>query len=103
MSIEHPNSINQQTIEKIAKLAKLQFKPSDSQDNISKLSEMLALIAHVHQADTDGIEPLAHPLDTMVQRLRSDRVTEGDAHLRFQAIAPNVEAGLYLVPTVIES
>ena len=103
MSIEHPTSINQQTVEKIAKLAKLQLKPSDLQDNISKLSEMLALIAHVHQAETEGIEPLAHPLDSMVQRLRADSVTEKDEHLHFQAIAPNVEAGLYLVPTVIEN
>lgn len=103
MSIEHPTTINQQTIEKIAKLAKLQIESSDLQNYMSKLPEMLTLIANVHQADTTGIEPLAHPLDTMVQRLRSDQITEVDEHLLFQSIAPSVEAGLYVVPAVIET
>lgn len=103
MSIEHPTSINQQTVEKIARLAKLQFKESDLQNNINKLSEMLALIAEVHQANTDNLEPLAHPLESMIQRLRTDQVTETDEHILFQAIAPSVAAGLYLVPTVIEA
>jgi aspartyl-tRNA(Asn)/glutamyl-tRNA(Gln) amidotransferase subunit C len=45
--------------------------------------------------------PMAHPLD-QVQRLRPDVVTERDQREQFQAIAPQVEAGLYLVPKVIE-
>jgi len=51
--------------------------------------------------DTDGVEPMAHPMD-QVQRLRADTVTEQDNREKFQAIAPQVEAGLYLVPKVIE-
>jgi aspartyl-tRNA(Asn)/glutamyl-tRNA(Gln) amidotransferase subunit C len=47
------------------------------------------------------VEPLAHPLE-MTQRLREDTVTETDQHDHFQAIAPQVEADLYLVPKVIE-
>jgi aspartyl-tRNA(Asn)/glutamyl-tRNA(Gln) amidotransferase subunit C len=34
--------------------------------------------------------------------LRDDAVTETDQHILFQAVAPQVEAGLYLVPKVIE-
>jgi aspartyl-tRNA(Asn)/glutamyl-tRNA(Gln) amidotransferase subunit C len=48
-----------------------------------------------------GIEPMAHALD-VVQRLRADDVTERDRHSAFQAVAPHVEADLYLVPKVIE-
>ena len=44
---------------------------------------------------------MAHPTDA-VQRLREDVVTETDQRDRFQAIAPQVENGLYLVPKVIE-
>ena len=51
--------------------------------------------------DTDGVEPMAHAQDLML-RLREDAVTETDQHALFQAIAPQVEAGLYLVPKVIE-
>jgi aspartyl-tRNA(Asn)/glutamyl-tRNA(Gln) amidotransferase subunit C len=35
-------------------------------------------------------------------RLREDKVTEGDQREQFQSVAPQVEAGLYLVPKVIE-
>jgi aspartyl-tRNA(Asn)/glutamyl-tRNA(Gln) amidotransferase subunit C len=44
---------------------------------------------------------MAHPLD-MAQRLRADEVSEYDQREYFQAMAPRVEAGLYLVPKVIE-
>ena len=51
--------------------------------------------------DTSGVEPLAHPLET-TQRLRADEVTEANHRDDYQAIAPAVENGLYLVPRVIE-
>ena len=52
-------------------------------------------------ADVADIEPMANPQDAM-QRLRDDVVTEVDQREKFQAIAPNTEAGLYLVPKVLE-
>ena len=58
-------------------------------------------MARMSELNTDGIDPMAHPMD-QVQRLRADVVTEQDNHEKFQAIAPQVEAGLYLVPKVIE-
>ena len=51
--------------------------------------------------DTRGVTPLAHPLET-TQRLRPDTVTESNQRDAYQAIAPATEAGLYLVPKVIE-
>ena len=51
--------------------------------------------------DTAGIEPMAHALDLEL-RLREDAVSEPDSRAAFQAIAPRVEDGLYLVPKVIE-
>ena len=51
--------------------------------------------------DTEGVEPMSHPQAAM-QRLREDRVSEADRRADFQAIAPQVEDGLYLVPKVIE-
>ena len=51
--------------------------------------------------NTDGVEPMSHAQD-LVLRLRDDAVTEADQHRAFQAIAPQVESDLYLVPKVIE-
>ena len=51
--------------------------------------------------DTRDVEPMANPLDA-TQHLRADEVTEDNRRDAFQAIAPAVENGLYLVPKVIE-
>ena len=45
---------------------------------------------------------MAHPLTGQVQRLRADEVSSGNARDEYQRNAPQVEAGLYLVPRVIE-
>jgi aspartyl-tRNA(Asn)/glutamyl-tRNA(Gln) amidotransferase subunit C len=45
---------------------------------------------------------MSHPLPGLSQRLRPDVVTEQDRHEQYQANAPQVAAGLYLVPKVIE-
>jgi len=65
------------------------------------LSRILGLIEQMNAVDTAGIEPMAHPSDTAL-RLREDVVKEKNQRDQFQAGAPATEAGLYLVPRVIE-
>jgi aspartyl-tRNA(Asn)/glutamyl-tRNA(Gln) amidotransferase subunit C len=67
----------------------------------SQLANILALVNDMQAVDTEGIAPMAHAQDVSL-RLREDVVTETDQHELFQALAPQVEAGLYLVPKVIE-
>ena len=67
----------------------------------TQLSGIFDLIAEMQAVDTQGIEPMSHAQD-LAQRLREDKVTETDQREAFQAIAPQVERGLYLVPQVIE-
>ena len=55
----------------------------------------------MNAVETEGVVPMAHPLH-MAQRLRTDEITELDQRERYQVIAPHTEAGLYLVPKVIE-
>jgi aspartyl-tRNA(Asn)/glutamyl-tRNA(Gln) amidotransferase subunit C len=62
----------------------------------------MALVAQLERADTSQIEPMAHPLPGQRQRLRTDEVTASDQHQLYQRNAPQVQAGLYLVPRVIE-
>lgn len=66
-----------------------------------ELSKILTLVEKMNAADTAGVEPLSHPMDRGL-RLRDDQVTESDQREKFQAIAPAVESGLYLVPKVID-
>ncbi|MFA6053525.1 MAG: Asp-tRNA(Asn)/Glu-tRNA(Gln) amidotransferase subunit GatC [Methylobacter sp.] len=88
-------------VKKIAHLARLGIDDQDVESYAKDLSGMLDLMTQMSDLDTDNIIPMAHPLD-QVQRLRSDEVTEQNSREKFQAIAPQVEAGLYLVPKVIE-
>jgi aspartyl-tRNA(Asn)/glutamyl-tRNA(Gln) amidotransferase subunit C len=94
-------SIDRSDVERIAHLARLELNEQDIPAYTKNLSSILNLVDEMQQINTDGIEPLAHPLDA-VQRLRADEVTELNQRDKLQAVAPAVEEGLFLVPKVIE-
>jgi aspartyl-tRNA(Asn)/glutamyl-tRNA(Gln) amidotransferase subunit C len=94
-------SLTADEVKKIAHLARLGIDEQDVASYAQDLSGMLDLMTQMGELNTDGVEPMAHPMD-QVQRLRPDLVTEQDKREKFQAIAPQVEEGLYLVPKVIE-
>ena len=88
-------------IRRIAQLARLELSDAESQQVLVQLQTVFALIQELQSVDTRGIEPMSHAQD-LTLRLREDRLTESDQHELFQTIAPQVAAGLYLVPKVIE-
>ncbi len=88
-------------VAKIAHLARLTIREEDAPAYARNLSAILELVEQMNAVDTTGVTPMAHPLD-MAQRLRADEVSESNQREHFQAIAPRVDAGLYLVPKVIE-
>jgi aspartyl-tRNA(Asn)/glutamyl-tRNA(Gln) amidotransferase subunit C len=94
-------SLTREEVEKIAHLARIALNEDNISSYTHNLSNILTLVAQMNSVDTTDVIPLAHPLD-MTARLRPDIVTEVDKRDHFQTIAPQVEAGLYLVPKVIE-
>ena len=86
---------------KIAKLARLQVDADQVDNYANSISSILDLVDAMQKVDTDGVEPLANPLDAQ-QRLRADEVTATNKRDEFMAIAPKSDAGLFLVPKVIE-
>jgi aspartyl-tRNA(Asn)/glutamyl-tRNA(Gln) amidotransferase subunit C len=94
-------SLDRSDVEKIAHLARMALDEAQIENYTKDLSNILNLVEQLESADTDQVEPMAHPLH-MAQRLRRDRVIESDRRDENQTIAPCVEAGLYLVPKVIE-
>lgn len=94
-------ALERSDVEKIAHLARLGLNDVDIPQTTATLNNILGLIDAMQAVDTTDIEPLAHPLEA-TQRLRADRVTESNHRDAYQAIAPAVENGLYLVPKVIE-
>lgn len=94
-------SLDKSDVEKIAHLARLAINEQDIPHYARDLNNILQLVEQLSSADTTGITPMAHPLDAH-QRLRADEVTETNQRDKFQSIAPKTEAGVYLVPQVIE-
>lgn len=94
-------SLTLQDVARIARLARIELSPAEAEITREQLTGILGFIEQLQAVDTAGIEPLAHAVDA-VQRLRPDLVTESDRREAFQAVAPDVENGLYLVPKVIE-
>ena len=94
-------SLSPEQIRQVAQLARLQLAPEQTEHYARQLSNILAMVDELSRADTEGIAPMAHPLD-MVQRLRPDVVSETDQRALLQTIAPQVAEGVYLVPRVIE-
>lgn len=93
--------MDKKTVVQIAHLARLDINENDIPEYVTNLTNILALVDQMNSVDTDNVAPMAHPTDA-VQRLREDIVTETNQREHFQAIAPQVEDGLYLVPQVIE-
>jgi len=93
--------LKKQDVENIAHLARLAINQDDIPGYVQSLSGILALVEQMDAINTDGVLPMAHPLDA-AQRLRLDRVSESNQRDLFQKMAPQTEAGLYLVPKVIE-
>ena len=94
-------SIDHDQVAKIAELALLKIEPAQMDQYAENLSSILDLVDQLQAADTEGVEPLANPLDA-VQRLRPDQVTETNQREHFQKNAPSADQGLFLVPKVIE-
>ena len=93
--------LNLDDIRRVAHLARIEVTEADLRAAERELNGILNLVEQLQAADTAGVEPMAHAQDVTL-RLRADEVTESDERARFQSIAPQVEAGLYLVPKVIE-
>ncbi len=88
-------------VTRIAQLARLEISDAEAEQVLTQLQAIFALIEELQSVDTRGIEPMSHAQDVSL-RLREDLVTEQDQLERFQSLAPQVHAGLYLVPKVIE-
>ena len=94
-------SLSLDDVKRVANLARIEVSEDEARAALAQLSGIFGLIEQMQAVDTSTIKPMPHAQD-VVQRLRDDAVTESDQRVLFQSVAPQVEAGLYLVPKVIE-
>lgn len=94
--------LTRRDVEYIANLARLKITEAEMDAFAGGLSRIIEFVEQLGPARTDGVEPMPHPLEDQVQRLRGDEVVESDRRVLYQRNAPATEAGLYIVPKVIE-
>ncbi len=94
-------TITLEDVENIAHLARLQLSPTEKQEALSSITNILQVIDQMQSINTTGVEPLAHAYEA-AQRLRDDVVTEKDQRITLLALAPSTQRGLFLVPKVLE-
>ena len=94
-------SLDKEQLRHIALLARLRVADQDVADTLDKLSRIVEFVDQLAKVTTDGIVPMAHPVNA-AQGRRPDVVTETDERERIQRNAAVVRDGLYLVPRVIE-
>jgi aspartyl-tRNA(Asn)/glutamyl-tRNA(Gln) amidotransferase subunit C len=94
-------TIEKQIIENLASLARLAVDDNRVEEISERLGSVLELVDQLKATDTSGLSGLDHPLNE-TQRLREDIVNKPNMREAFQAIAPDTEDDLYLVPKVID-
>ena len=93
--------MDKKDIQQLAQLARINIDDSMVDEVAGNIDNILALVGQLQSAETEGVEPMSHPMDA-VQRLRADDVTEPNNREALQAIAPATDKGLFLVPKVID-
>lgn len=93
--------LSSEEVARLAHLARLSIHDGNADATRKQLDSIFVLLTQLQSVDATGIEPMSHPQE-LAARLREDVVTETNHRAAFQAIAPQAEAGLYLVPKVIE-
>ena len=94
-------SLTLEQVRRVAHLARIEVSDAEANSTLGHLNGIFTLIEAMQAVDTQGVEPMAHAQD-LAQRLRPDAVSEVDRREAFQALAPDAEQGLYLVPQVME-
>ena len=94
-------SFSPDDVARLARLARIDLADDEARDVRAKLDAIFGLIDALQAIDTTDVEPMAHAQDVSMP-LRDDAVTDENRRDRYQAQAPAVANGLYIVPKVIE-
>ncbi|WKV10867.1 Asp-tRNA(Asn)/Glu-tRNA(Gln) amidotransferase subunit GatC [Marivirga harenae] len=94
-------SIDKQTLEKIAHLARLEFDEKSEEKMLKDMNNMLSFVEKLKELDTDHVEPLQSMTFEMNQ-FREDKVQDQLDHQDGLKNAPNNDKDFFRVPKVIE-
>lgn len=93
--------INDETIEYVGILAKLELSDEEKEQAKKDMTDMLNYIDMLNELDTTGVEPMSNvfPINNV---FREDVVTNGDDRENIMANAPAKKDGAFMVPKTVE-
>ena len=94
-------TIDKETVEKIAHLARLELAEGEKQAMIADMSKILGFMAKLNEIDTSGIEPLVY-MTNEINVTREDVIKQEITHQEALLNAPKHDEDYFLVAKVIE-
>lgn len=93
--------ITEETVNRIAELAKLEFTPEEKTELMGDMNKILAFMEKLNELDTEGAEPLIY-MSEQVNALRKDEVVQEITHEEALKNAPKKDSDYFRVPKVLE-
>ena len=94
-------SVDQNTVRRIARLARIAVTDDEVPHLQGELNAILAFVEQLNEVDVEGVEPMTS-VTPMVMKKREDRVTDGGYPDEIVRNAPATEDNFFLVPKVVE-
>ena len=94
-------SVDQATVKRVARLARIKVKDEDVPRLAGELNEILAFVEQLNEVDVSGVEPLTSVV-AMKMKMRDDVVTDGSIPKDVTKNAPATEDDFFMVPKVVE-
>lgn len=93
-------AVDKDTVRRVAALARLGVADDRLDALTGEIDRILDWVAELDELDTEGVRPMTAAPAAPHQR--EDEVTEGGIADRVLANAPQVRAGMFAVPRVVE-
>lgn len=94
-------SVDQDTVRRIAKLARLAIEEERVVPMVNELNGILAWVEQLKEVDVADVPPMTSVVAQGL-KMREDQVTEGDQAQALMSNAPRSEDQFFVVPKVVE-
>jgi aspartyl-tRNA(Asn)/glutamyl-tRNA(Gln) amidotransferase subunit C len=94
-------AIDTDTARRVARLARIRVEAAELPRVARELSGILGFMQALNAVDVEGVEPMVSVTPMRLKR-RPDGVTDGGCPGAVLANAPEVRAGFFVVPKVVE-
>jgi aspartyl-tRNA(Asn)/glutamyl-tRNA(Gln) amidotransferase subunit C len=93
--------MDSETVNHVAKLARLKMSQAEADAMTNQLSKVLDYITVLNEVDTDNVEPMVHAIE-LRNAFRSDEARESIPREHALQNAPATDGECFLVPDILD-